>query len=263
MAFWSLVVQLLLRGRKPPHWKCNVITMNPGTSKIYTKTLSLPFKARLSKCNSLILPCKQMLKIQHKICGAGEGETVPFIAALLHLVSLDSSLESWHLPKSESNTLQTIHNQQQEKATQKSWRVFCSLGVNKNQNRGVESQLLRPSIHFLPNYTIRDHDLVYSDHDIWNIPQWTRPCTWYILLPISEVSQLVLDFLYTFRQLWISDIRLVVSDSDSVSGKPCPVLSLGWVESGKIHKWGGNVARHFVGIRGVGQSSCIVNLSKT
>ena len=69
------------------------------------------------------------------------------------------------------------------------------------------------------------------------------------LLRISEVSQLVHDLLNTFRQLWISDIRLVVSDSDSVSGKPCPVLrsSLGWVgkwndpqvrwQFGKTFRW--------------------------
>ena len=36
------------------------------------------------------------------------------------------------------------------------------------------------------------------------------------------------------RQLWISDIRLVVSDSDSVSGKPCP--------GGKVERSAGEVA---------------------
>ena len=50
--------------------------------------------------------------------GKGERQTAPFIAALLHLVGLDSSLESRHLPKPESNTLQRTNNQQQEKTTQ-------------------------------------------------------------------------------------------------------------------------------------------------
>lgn len=56
------------------------------------------------------------------------------------------------------------------------------------------------------------------------------------LLRISEVSQLVHDLLNTFRQLWISDIRLVVSDSDSVSGKPCPVLRSSFGVGGKVER---------------------------
>ena len=131
----------------------------------------------------------QMLKIQHKICGAGEGgrQTAPFIAALLHLVGLDSSLESWHLPKPESNTLQTINNQQQEKTTQKSRRAFCSPGrEQKSESWGWISTF--ETFHSFPTKLYTLLGIIHSIFGPWHFetsPKWDK--TMYFIYLIANL----------------------------------------------------------------------------
>ena len=147
---WALVVQLLRA--KPPDlyamynesWNIQKYTQNVEPKPFLQGFLNaIHWSFHACKCWKFNTRSVEL--------GRGERQTAPFIGALLHLVGLDSSLESWHLPKSESNTLQTINNQQQEKTTQKSRRAFCSRGGNKKSESWGESQHLRPSIHFLPN----------------------------------------------------------------------------------------------------------------